>query len=571
MKAKKLVFTAVLVLLALLAAAPAACADTIYPAPGTIEAGSNLDHLFATVEADSSVDVKEGTLPDGIRLEVEPNGEEWNVYLRGVPMLAGSYACILNLGGTSMMCSLNVVPATPIVSSSESVSCYLNDPVLLGVSAYSADGGFLSYQWYYSQFGQSENGSVIGGAADASLGVGTAYVGTSYYYCVVTNTNNGLSVQATSPVIAVTVSENTAQTLTLLNYPQKLLYQVGEPLDTTGLQLAVSYSNGSTELITDGFTCSPTTLDYAGSQTITVSYMGMSCSFDVAVETQTEVITGIGILTLPSKLRYTVGETLNTTGLSIRAYTNLDTYRDINAGFTCTPMTLNYAGEQEIIVSYGDNTCSFSITVDQAEIPVSLSVKQQPNRMTYQRGESLDITGLVLRQISNVGNAQDIYSGFTCSPILLNTVGYQQITVYYGDLQTSFTVTVTDVLPSPTPTAAPTMQPSAVQTPVPGAVTTPIPGAVTTPIPGAVTTPIPTASPLPTTIPTAVPTVTVAPTMHPSSHSYHQSNLGRSLISIIVVTAVMALAILGAYVFVMNQGGFDGAAQKLKELFRRKK
>ena len=129
----------------------------------------------------------------------------------------------------------------------------------------------------------------------------------------------------------------------------------------------------------------------------------------------------------------------------------------------------------------------------------------------------------------------------------MNTLGTQQITVYYGNLTTTFTVTVTEAGQA----VAPTLTPAAV-----------------TP------NPLPSASPsvpAPTTVPTAVPTATVAPTMHPSSHNSHQSNLGRSLISIIVITAVMALAVLGAYVFVMNQGGFEGAAQKIKELFRRRK
>ena len=582
MKAKKLLFAALLVLLLLLVMAPAAFADSIYPAPGPMEAGSSFNHLLATVAANTSVSAEGNTLPYGVDLAVEPNGEEWNVYLRGMPMVAGSYDCILYLGETSTICHLDISPATPVVSSSESVVCYLNDPVSLSVSAWSADGSTLSYQWYYSQFGQSENGSVIGGAVDSSLGIGTAYVGTSYYYCVVTNTNNGLIAQTVSPVIAVTVEENSAQTLSLVSYPQKLLYRVGEMLDTTGMQLAVSYANGTTELVTEGFQCQPLELTVAGSQTITVSFRDMSCSFDVAVEEQAELVTGIGILTYPNKLRYTVGEMLNTTGLSIRAYTNLGNYRDVDNGFICTPTSLSFPGEQEITVSYGDAICSFTVTVDAAEVPVSLAVSQPPTRTTYRQGDYLDITGLVLRQISSLNNRQEIYSGFSCSPIQLNTVGYQQITVYYGELTTTFTVTVTEASQAVAPTLAPsysavtpvpTLTPAyTAPTPVPTQapsyaepVSTTAPSSVS---PTAAPAPESAATPLPTTVPMPVPTVSAAPTVRPGSHSSHQSNLGRSLISIIVITAVMALAILGAYVFVMNQGGFEGAARTLKELFR---
>ena len=89
MKAKKLVFAALPVLLLLLVMAPAAFADSIYPAPGPMEAGSSLNHLLATVAADTPVSAAEGTLPYGVNLEVEAYGEEWNVYLRGTPMIAG--------------------------------------------------------------------------------------------------------------------------------------------------------------------------------------------------------------------------------------------------------------------------------------------------------------------------------------------------------------------------------------------------------------------------------------------------------------------------------------------------
>ena len=60
MKANKLLFAALLVLLLLLVMAPAAFADSIYPAPGPVEAGSSLNHLLATVAADTPVSAAEG-------------------------------------------------------------------------------------------------------------------------------------------------------------------------------------------------------------------------------------------------------------------------------------------------------------------------------------------------------------------------------------------------------------------------------------------------------------------------------------------------------------------------------
>lgn len=549
MKQIKHYFAAALVLLLLAVMMPAASADVIYPAPAPIQAGTELDHLLATVTPGTQVSVEDGTLPAGVGLYTEDAPEGVNLFLRGTPTLAGSYSCMFSVGGANMSCPLTVEAAAPILLGlSSDISCALNEPVQLDVSAYAPDGGMLSYQWY---FGQPGSGAVIGGNS-ASLSVGTATPGTSFYYCVVTNTNNGMSKQTTSSVVSVTVGNTaTLSSVTLYAMPYKTVYNVGETLDPNGLQLSLLFSDGNSQVIGSGFTVDNAPFSFSGMQTVNVYYEGFTCSFNVTVQEQAEVITGIGVLTLPNKIRYTIGETLDTAGLSIRAYNNsVVGYRDIGREFlTCSPTALNTAGTQEILVVFGDKTCTFTVTVEEAEYPASLVVDSMPTRTTYVRGQSLDITGLVLKQISSRQNTQLIYSGFTCTPTQLNTVGRQQVTVYYGNLSTTFTVTVTE--------------PSAVS-PTPGTVPTSVPTSVPTAVPSGMPTPVPSAAPSAT--PSPLPTVDPALTARGGSRS-HQSNLGRTLVGVILVTALVALAVLGTYVFVMNQGGLEGAEQKLRELF----
>lgn len=66
--------------------------------------------------------------------------------------------------------------------------------------------------------------------------------------------------------------------------PSKKTYLVGDKLDTNGLILEASYSDGSGKRISSGFSCSPSTLNKAGKQTIQVSYQGMTATFSVTVE-----------------------------------------------------------------------------------------------------------------------------------------------------------------------------------------------------------------------------------------------------------------------------------------------
>ena len=71
--------------------------------------------------------------------------------------------------------------------------------------------------------------------------------------------------------------------ISIADMPAKTQYTVGETLDTTGLALTVNYSDGTSETISEGFTCTPTTLDTAGAQTITVRYNGLTTEFTAQV------------------------------------------------------------------------------------------------------------------------------------------------------------------------------------------------------------------------------------------------------------------------------------------------
>ena len=142
-------------------------------------------------------------------------------------------------------------------------------------------------------------------------------------------------------------------------------------------------------MISSGFYVDAVQLSTPGVQAVRVYYEGSSCSFNITVGEQAELITGIGVLTLPAKTRYTVGEALDTTGLSIRAYTNSGTgYRDISwDSLICSPSLLNTLGEQEILVVYGDKSCTFTVSVEEAEHPVSLMVQTMPNKISYSVGQ----------------------------------------------------------------------------------------------------------------------------------------------------------------------------------------
>ncbi len=77
------------------------------------------------------------------------------------------------------------------------------DAATLTVAATVADEGTLSYQWYKNSTASTTGATAVSGATKASLTVPTDVVGTTYYYCVLTNSN----AKATETKTATTTSK----------------------------------------------------------------------------------------------------------------------------------------------------------------------------------------------------------------------------------------------------------------------------------------------------------------------------------------------------------------------------
>ncbi len=161
-------------------------------------------------------------------------------------------------------------------------------------------------------------------------------------------------------------NEVTLQSIAVKTNPTKTTYTVGDTLNTAGLTLTAAYSDGATQTITNGFTCNPTKLDTTGFRTITVTYNGKTATFGVTVNPASATLTGIAVKTPPAQTTYTVGDTLDTAGLTLTAVYNDGSRQTVTNGFTCNPTKLNIAGQQTITVTYSGKTTSFVITVNNA-------------------------------------------------------------------------------------------------------------------------------------------------------------------------------------------------------------
>ena len=117
------------------------------------------------------------------------------------------------------------------------------------------------------------------------------------YYCVqlTKNTNGGnghpdvaghqVMAQELAQFITDNVKVDTRKPvgLELISAPDKSQYLLGEPLDTTGLVLEVTYDDGSKETVTEGFTITGYHSAAVGVRKITVKYLSMVVTFQVEV------------------------------------------------------------------------------------------------------------------------------------------------------------------------------------------------------------------------------------------------------------------------------------------------
>lgn len=164
--------------------------------------------------------------------------------------------------------------------------------------------------------------------------------------------------KSTNLKVSVIPLEVTA--LEIESSPVKNEYFVGDEIDTNGLVLKATYNNGKTESVTDGFEVK-TVLDSSDIVEVAVEYSGKTISFPVKVNAV--VSTGWTLATEPSKLKYSIGEKIDTTGLTLSEFFNNGSVTTVTEGFICTPETFTESGEQIVTVEYKGSAAMFVVNI----------------------------------------------------------------------------------------------------------------------------------------------------------------------------------------------------------------
>ncbi len=147
------------------------------------------------------------------------------------------------------------------------------------------------------------------------------------------------------------------------------------------------------------------------------------------------------VLTSPTKTSYTAGETLNLTGLTVKAKFSDGTEQDITSECTFSPSngTVLYEDTSEVIVSWnygGAATYTAKQPITVKRVLTGISITTAPTKNNYVKGESLDLSGMVVTATFNSGATEEVTSLCTTSPAsgtTLSTLGSQTVTVSYTE------------------------------------------------------------------------------------------------------------------------------------------
>lgn len=142
-------------------------------------------------------------------------------------------------------------------------------------------------------------------------------------------------------VIAITKIEITTP-------PTKQEYRKGDTLDATGMVVSTVWTDGSKEVLKDGYTVSDLDSTETGEKTITVRYQTFTATFTVEVVADT---VGIRITSFPSKVYYKIGESFDPSGLTVAEIRSDGTEKEIT-DYDISGFDSSTAGSKTITVSY---------------------------------------------------------------------------------------------------------------------------------------------------------------------------------------------------------------------------
>ncbi len=242
-----------------------------------------------------------------------------------------------------------------------------------------------------------------------------------------------------------TVSVGAVKTLSAVSVaqaPAKTEYYIGDALSTAGLQLTLTYSDNSTTTVSSGFTTSGFDSASAGTKTITVSYEGISTTFTVKVKTPSIVISEAEKSLLVDEI-VTLTAATDPTGQTITWISSNNSVATVSNGVVTAKSEGSAVITARFIyngINYEKN-CTISVTEPEATL-TTIDIVSEPSKTIYYIGDNLVTSGLQVKLTYSDSTTDTITTGYSVTGFTSATAGTKTVTVSYGGLTDTFTVTV---------------------------------------------------------------------------------------------------------------------------------
>ena len=250
---------------------------------------------------------------------------------------------------------------TPIPGAIKSVEVFINS-------------GASGKTTYHCVFGTSEfteadaTGSTAVNISGGSSHTYTCSVANAKFFCIsLGNDNNGQVLK-----VVVTYDAATLQSIALSGNPTKKTYMAGESLNTDGLVVTGTYSDNSTNAITEGITWTIVPAPLTAGTTSVDVMASVKNAADEEVTSDVYTVTGLTVTAAKTLTSIAVsgtpaefwkGDMFNHEGMTVTATWNDASTTDVTTEATFSTPDMTTAGTKTITVTYKEKTTTYNITV----------------------------------------------------------------------------------------------------------------------------------------------------------------------------------------------------------------
>ena len=200
--------------------------------------------------------------------------------------------------------------------------------------------------------------------------------------------------------------------------PNKTKYKVGENLDTTGMVVTATYSNGDTAIVTPVVSANGQPVA-KGTSSFNISYTQDGVTVTTSQDITAIYPTSLSVTSVPTKTKYKVGETFDDSNMIVTAmFSDSSTTEVVTASCAYDTTTPFVKTDDAVAISYtgyGETVAtSQAVTVI---YPTSIAVSTGSAKSKYKVGEAFDSTGMVVTAtFSDNITTEDVTASCTLSP-----------------------------------------------------------------------------------------------------------------------------------------------------------